>query len=250
MVLPDQHEAVEAAAAGDECGGNVEPFRRCDQNGFALEIDDDRGRPTGTFSPVVGGACVAAGAPALDADVRVLTDGSAVTHTGTHKALTSWDLCWRDPDAGVGTVTAYVAVVDGNGGLGTEAFPSDTTGDDVAAGAVPIAERGAAGDASQSGGCAAARPGDAAPSLVLAILAGALVLARRRRLRTRTVVTLLVASLAGCAHVRPRQREVLARRNMTFAPDPVEDELDLHMQEAREGSSGGYGSSGGGCGCN
>jgi len=50
--------------------------------------------------------------------------------------------------------------------------------------------------------------------------------------------------------VRPRQRETLAHRNMTFGPDPAEDELDLHMQESREGSSGGYGSSGGGCGCN
>ena len=47
-----------------------------------------------------------------------------------------------------------------------------------------------------------------------------------------------------------RARETLAKRNMKFAPDPAEDELDLHMQEAREGSSGGYGSSGGGCGCN
>jgi hypothetical protein len=35
-----------------------------------------------------------------------------------------------------------------------------------------------------------------------------------------------------------------------FAPDSAEDELDLHMQQSREGSAGGYGSAGGGCGCN
>jgi len=69
---------------------------------------------------------------------------------------------------------------------------------------------------------------------------------------TVAIVALLagLAMLAGCVHVRPRQRETLAKKNMKFAPDPVEDELDLHMQESREGSSGGYGSSGGGCGCN
>ena len=64
------------------------------------------------------------------------------------------------------------------------------------------------------------------------------------------LAALLIISLASCGNVRPRQRETLAKRNMKFAPDPTEDELDLHMQESREGSSGGYGSSGGGCGCN
>ena len=47
-----------------------------------------------------------------------------------------------------------------------------------------------------------------------------------------------------------RERETLAKRAMKFSPDPAEDQLDLHMQEAREGSEGGYGTSGGGCGCN
>ena len=61
----------------------------------------------------------------------------------------------------------------------------------------------------------------------------------------------LLALLAGgCTTVRPWQKEQLARRIMKFAPDPDEDELDLHMLEAREGSTGGYGSAGGGCGCN
>jgi hypothetical protein len=82
--------------------------------------------------------------------------------------------------------------------------------------------------------------------LLVGLVALGLVLRRRGRL----AALLAIATLAGCGHVRPRQRETLAKRKMKFASDPAEDELDLHMQESREGSSGGYGSSGGGCGCN
>ncbi len=56
--------------------------------------------------------------------------------------------------------------------------------------------------------------------------------------------------LTACTVVKPYQRELLSKPIMTFRPDPYEDELDLHMLEAREGAVGGYGSSGGGCGCN
>jgi hypothetical protein len=64
---------------------------------------------------------------------------------------------------------------------------------------------------------------------------------------------ILVAALAlasGCAVVKPYQRELLSKPIMVFQPDPYEDVLDLHMLEAREGAVGGYGSAGGGCGCN
>lgn len=63
-------------------------------------------------------------------------------------------------------------------------------------------------------------------------------------------VFVTVALGAGCAPVKPYQRELLAKPIMTFQPDADEDTLDLHMLEAREGSTGGYGSAGGGCGCN
>ena len=59
-----------------------------------------------------------------------------------------------------------------------------------------------------------------------------------------------VAGVSGCAPVKPYERELLAKPIMTFQPDPYEDVLDLHMLEAREGAVGGYGSAGGGCGCN
>ena len=67
----------------------------------------------------------------------------------------------------------------------------------------------------------------------------------------RTLALLLgVAALSACVPVKPYQREILARPTMLFSADPHEDLLDLHMHEAREGSVGGYGSAGGGCGCN
>jgi Domain of unknown function (DUF4266) len=60
----------------------------------------------------------------------------------------------------------------------------------------------------------------------------------------------LLSLAAGCVRVKPYERELLAKPTMTFQPDPHEDVLDLHMLEAREGAVGGYGSAGGGCGCN
>jgi hypothetical protein len=71
--------------------------------------------------------------------------------------------------------------------------------------------------------------------------------------RVLVVFVLAIATVpwaAGCVRVRPYERELLAKPIMTFQPDPYEDVLDLHMLEAREGAVGGYGSAGGGCGCN
>jgi len=53
----------------------------------------------------------------------------------------------------------------------------------------------------------------------------------------------------GCVLVRPYERELLAQPGMSLAPTP-EAEIEQHSLEAREGSFGGYGSMGGGCGCN
>jgi hypothetical protein len=65
-----------------------------------------------------------------------------------------------------------------------------------------------------------------------------------------TVVIFLATLAGGCVRVKPYERELLAKPTMTFQPDPHEDVLDNHMLEAREGAAGGYGSAGGGCGCN
>ncbi len=229
-------------AARDSCGFSTMPYRPCDQNGFALELADPAGRPIGALAPYVGTACVAPTMMVTDADVRLLADHSAVTHSGVHMGQTAWDLCWTAPAAGAGVITAYVAAVDGNGGDGTLAFPTDSIGDDVASGAVPIAELGGERVA-QSGGCSASPDASGLP-IVLGVLAA---LATRRR---RLALLLAIGAAGGCVHVHAHQRATLSQRSMKFSPDPTEDELDLHMQQSREGAAGGYGSSGGGCGCN
>lgn len=63
---------------------------------------------------------------------------------------------------------------------------------------------------------------------------------------------LLGALLIGsaCSSVRPWQRERLAKPKMQLASDPLASELEQHVYEYREGSAGGYGASGAGCGCN
>ena len=64
-------------------------------------------------------------------------------------------------------------------------------------------------------------------------------------MRACLLIVTLVAS--GCVTVRPYEREHLAHPAMSFAP---EDGPDPHMLESREGSSGGTGNLGSGCGCN
>lgn len=245
----DEHAGLAFAGFGDNCGPGNEPYQPCDNNGFALEIDTAAGTPTGTWSTVTAGACDRGAAPGADA--YVLADGTAVTHSGSNPPLTGWDICWTAPASGAGLLTAYLAAVDGNGGDGTAAFPADTIGDDVAVGQLVLLEQGGGPPPASTGGCSTGTPGNAT---LLAVAALALLAYRRRRMRTVRLGAIAVAAAmlaSGCAHhVRASQRETLARKNMQFGPDPAEDELDLHMQEAREGSSGGYGSSGGGCGCN
>jgi len=52
----------------------------------------------------------------------------------------------------------------------------------------------------------------------------------------------VIALLAGCVRVAAHQRE--------YEADPLEQKLDTHVAEYREGSIGGTGVGGGGCGCN
>jgi len=67
-------------------------------------------------------------------------------------------------------------------------------------------------------------------------------------------LVLLAASLlvggAGCAVVKPWQREVLALRPMTAETETAENKFRQHWQDSREGSTGGFAAAGGGCGCN
>ena len=64
-----------------------------------------------------------------------------------------------------------------------------------------------------------------------------------------SALVLAVATLCGCATVAP-QRAVLADPTMQFDAESKHDAALRHAIENREGSMGGTGVSGGGCGCN
>ena len=61
---------------------------------------------------------------------------------------------------------------------------------------------------------------------------------------------LLLLVPAGCATVAPQQRAILADPTMQFDGESKHDAALRHAIENREGSMGGTGVSGGGCGCN
>jgi hypothetical protein len=60
----------------------------------------------------------------------------------------------------------------------------------------------------------------------------------------------LTTNLAACVTVRPQERAVLADPTMQFEGDPQQAAATRHALENREGSMGGAGVTGGGCGCN
>lgn len=61
---------------------------------------------------------------------------------------------------------------------------------------------------------------------------------------------LIALVTAGCATVRPEQRERLADPSMNFESANMGQRHEQHVVENREGSSGGGNARGGGCGCN
>jgi hypothetical protein len=65
-------------------------------------------------------------------------------------------------------------------------------------------------------------------------------------------IALLLASLgsSGCVTVKAHRRAVLADPIMQFEGDPQASAQVRHAIDNREGSYGGAGVSGGGCGCN
>ena len=66
----------------------------------------------------------------------------------------------------------------------------------------------------------------------------------------RIPLLLLLLSLASCVTVKATQRSVLADPIMQFEGDPQAAAQLRHAIDNREGSYGGGGVSGGGCGCN
>jgi hypothetical protein len=77
----------------------------------------------------------------------------------------------------------------------------------------------------------------------------------RRKVRlgpvAAAVAAVAVGGLGGCVVVKPFQREYLAERCM--APglgDGAELKFRGHWEGSRQGGEGGFGTAGGGCGCN
>jgi hypothetical protein len=72
----------------------------------------------------------------------------------------------------------------------------------------------------------------------------------------RTLMLIAIAFIcigsAGCGRyaVRPDEKELLADRIMQPDYDTLETASDQHVLSNREGSEGGFGAAGGGCGCN
>jgi len=57
-------------------------------------------------------------------------------------------------------------------------------------------------------------------------------------------------SLSSCTNIKPWQRDVLSKKTMQFNANKVNSAMATHFYYSKEGSSGGSGFSGGGCGCN
>jgi hypothetical protein len=72
----------------------------------------------------------------------------------------------------------------------------------------------------------------------------------RRRLAL-VLLAALAALTSGCAAtIKPWDRDLMAQGKMSFVPIPMERAVDDHIYFSKEGSTGGAGVGGGGCGCN
>lgn len=69
----------------------------------------------------------------------------------------------------------------------------------------------------------------------------------------KVLVLIPIVLLAACGsiqNVQPWEKGNLAKKEMTFDLDSLENAYIEHTYFSKEGASGGSGVSGGGCGCN
>lgn len=64
------------------------------------------------------------------------------------------------------------------------------------------------------------------------------------------LLLLAATLLPGCTAVKPWERDLLARPDMAWDPDPLETQREEHVYFSKEAAMSGRGGSGGGCGCN
>jgi Domain of unknown function (DUF4266) len=63
-------------------------------------------------------------------------------------------------------------------------------------------------------------------------------------------LVLAALACAGCSHVKPYEREHLAKPSMTPGTDQHTQAFEAHLRESREGATSSASAGGGGCGCN
>ncbi|WP_027331064.1 DUF4266 domain-containing protein [Marinimicrobium agarilyticum] len=65
-------------------------------------------------------------------------------------------------------------------------------------------------------------------------------------------MVLVALGMAGCSSlgVQPWERDLLAKEEMSLSAGATDLALDDHIYFSKEGTSGGRGFAGGGCGCN
>lgn len=73
---------------------------------------------------------------------------------------------------------------------------------------------------------------------------------RALRLAGLLAACALLCACGGIKPVSPWQKGVLARPEMTFETDRLENAYNEHTYFSKEAASGGAGVGGGGCGCN
>lgn len=69
---------------------------------------------------------------------------------------------------------------------------------------------------------------------------------------SRCLAILAVLMLSACSNlgVKPWERNILAKPEMTLGENAIDAAFDDHIYFSKEASSGGGSFSGGGCGCN
>jgi hypothetical protein len=75
-------------------------------------------------------------------------------------------------------------------------------------------------------------------------------LSRRSFIKPCLLIAFASTFASGCVTVHAQQRAVLADPIMQFDGEPRAEALRVHAIDNREGSFGGSGVAGGGCGCN
>ncbi|HEY3357657.1 MAG TPA: hypothetical protein VGQ83_30675 [Polyangia bacterium] len=170
---PGQTYQVDAQLTGETLG-----FSGCgaygkNNNNFAAAIEDGTGATAGTYAtdgaPVMTSAACSATLPASYTGTTITYGDCHAVASHNTENRTAWRFTWTAPAAGRGTLTLSYGAVDGNCDM-------MSMGDDVAVGALTLAEAGAS--------LAPARPRAAGRQLAAVIGIVALGLAawwRRRR---------------------------------------------------------------------